>query len=49
MRNLNSSHSLAMYPVTRVKPLVIAQAWFLSTKHRQAKAGRHVICAAVGF
>ena len=48
-RNLNQIHSLAKYPMT----IVMAQAWFLSTKCRLAtageprpvviKAGRHAV------
>ena len=34
-RNLNQIHSLAKYPMT----IVMAQAWFLSTKCRHAVRG----------
>ena len=38
-RNLNKIHSLAIYPMARVKSPVMAQAWFLSTKCRHAVRG----------
>ena len=38
-RNLNQIHSLAKYPMT----LVMAQAWFLSTKCRHAVRGRGLL------
>ena len=46
MRNLNQIHSLAKYPMTRVKSLVMAQAWFLPTVCRLVaiKASRHAVC-----
>jgi hypothetical protein len=34
--NLNENRRLAKYPMTRVKSLVMAQAWFVSTKCRHA-------------
>ena len=42
-RNLNQIHSLAKYPMTRVKSLVMAQAWFLSTKCRHTICGRGLL------
>jgi hypothetical protein len=39
MRNLNQIHSLAKYPMT----IVMAQAWFLSTKCRPAVRGRGLL------
>ena len=38
-RNLNQIHSLAKYPMT----IVMAQAWFLSTKCRHAVRGRGLL------
>ncbi|MEI7751515.1 MAG: hypothetical protein WCJ71_05410 [Candidatus Omnitrophota bacterium] len=41
--NLNQIHSLAKYPMTRANSLVMAQAWFLSTKGRHAVCGRGLL------
>jgi len=38
-RSLNQIHSLAKYPMT----IVMAQAWFLSTKGRHAVCGRGLL------
>jgi hypothetical protein len=38
-RNLNQIHSLAKYPMT----IVMAQAWFLSTKCRHTVRGRGLL------
>lgn len=42
-RNLKQIHSLAGYPMTRVKSLVVAQAWFVSAKCRHTICGRGLL------
>jgi len=42
-RNLKQFHGLAGYPMTRVKSLVMAQAWFVSAKCRHMICGRGLL------